>query len=146
MLNTEATFDFSLSVFRGSSVPQFFLLPRLTFSLPWRPDLPTQLRSETIPSMAKTKTLVPKVCSIIKIIVWLKKNSSFCFWSYLLIFHEEKTGFLVLCLKIYNKEEIKYHHDSFLGHVLGLCVNMVYTLLSQSLWSSVSFQIAWQFS
>lgn len=60
LLNTEAAFDFSLSVSMGSNVPQFFTLPRLTFSLPWRPDLPTQLRSETIPSMAKTKGLGTK--------------------------------------------------------------------------------------
>lgn len=79
MLNTEAAFDFSLSVFWGSNVPQFFLLPRLTFSLPWRPDLPTQLRSETIPSMAKTKTLVPKVCYIIKVYCLVKEDLQLLF-------------------------------------------------------------------
>lgn len=59
-LNTEAAFYFSLSVSIGSNVPQFFPLPRLTFSLPWGPDMPTQLKSETIPSMAKTEALGSK--------------------------------------------------------------------------------------
>lgn len=141
MLNTEATFDFSLSVFRGSNVPQFFLLPRLTFSLPWRPDLPTQLRSETIPIMAKTKTLVPQVCSIIKVYCLAKEEFQLLLLKLFIDFPRRENRLSVLCLKIYNKEERKCHHDIFLGHVLGLSVNMVCTLLSQSLLSNVSFQM-----
>lgn len=98
MLNTEAAFDFCLSVFRGSSVPRYFLLPRLTFSLPWRPDPPTQLRSETLPSVAQTKTLVPKVCSIITEYCLVKEEFLLLFFEVIYWFSMQRKQALEFCV------------------------------------------------